>query len=82
MKTANVTKTLMLAAVSALTIGAGSAMAQSYGPSYLGYWSSSPKATVQVPPAKAQVPSGSSDLPRNTHEVPFNNNYGTLANPG
>jgi hypothetical protein len=74
-------KTLVLAAVAALTIGAGSAMTQSYGPSDLGYMSATPN-TVQAPAVRAQVPAGSSDFEHGSHAVPFNGDYGDLPNPG
>jgi hypothetical protein len=77
----NVTKTLMLAAVSALSIGVGAAFAQSAEPSGLEYMSSTPKA-IQAPAAKVGVQAGSSDVERGNHTLPFDQDYGTLANPG
>jgi len=59
------TKTLMLAAIAALTLGAGSAMADGSGGSFPDYQSSlvqraAQKAAVQG--ANSQVQSGSSDI--------------------
>jgi len=88
----NTTKTLFLAAVTALSLGAGAAMAQSEVPS-------APPMTYvpgqhQVAPWSAdtwsgrgtgRVQSGSSDE-RATHSIthfaPFNGDYTTIDNPG
>jgi hypothetical protein len=88
----NTTKTLFLAAVTALFLGAGAAMAQSEVPS------AAPMTYVpgqgQVAPwsvdtwsgrGSSRVQSGSSDqgaTHSTTHFVPFNGDYTTLDNPG
>jgi hypothetical protein len=74
-----ITKTLMLAAVSVLSIGVGAASARDLGPFALGFMSGT---SLLAPASKAGVPAGSSDLGRDNHVVPFGQNYGTLANPG
>jgi hypothetical protein len=77
-------KTLMLAGLAALSLGAGTAMAQE-GPSMIGpndYWTLQQRA-MYARQAKAnhtdQVQSGSSEAPKND---PFRYQWGTLANPG
>jgi hypothetical protein len=84
--TMNTMKTLMLAAVTALSLGAGSAMAQeSGGPSMptIDYWAAKQIAAEQATRANqvqsGQVQSGSSDVStlRPTHF-----DYSDLANPG
>jgi len=86
----NTTKTLMLAAVAALTIGAGAAMAQegSTDPG-VPYWTLARQAqALKVAQARgnARVQAGSSDVGAAKtgigHVLPFNGNYGDLANPG
>ena len=82
----NTTKTLMLAAVTALSLGVGSAMAQGLTPSsaegayFSGQRQAAPKIVNQGPQA------GSSDVntarPAIGHVVPFNGDYGDAANPG
>jgi hypothetical protein len=72
----------MISAVTTLSLGVGTAMAQSYGPSDLGYLSAAPKAVQQTPLVKQQVPAGSSDMGRVGHVMPFNGDFGDLANPG
>jgi hypothetical protein len=73
-------KTVMLAAVAALTIGAGSAMAQSEVPSGSGNFWQIPSLN-QRPHDRVQA--GSSDAVRNgAHTLPFGGDYGDLANPG
>jgi hypothetical protein len=74
-------KTFVLAAVAALSLGVGSALAQSEVPADAGNWTA-PASTRTVPFNAAPVQAGSSDVTTNVHEVPFLNNYGTLANPG
>jgi hypothetical protein len=79
-------KTFILAAVAALTIGAGSAMAQSEVPAQgAPYWTPQRQAQA-LRAAEARNPSlvqsGSSDVARGSHAVPFNGDYGDLANPG
>jgi len=80
------TKTLMLAAVTALTLGAGAAMAQSEVPSAppMTYVSGQRQAApVTINTWQGRVQSGSSDVARpGAHSVPFNGDYGDLANPG
>jgi len=85
----NTTRNLMLAAVAALSLGVGTAMAQSQVPS-------SNEGTYFIQQRQAApnmlkgwagpVQSGSSDVesPRSGigHVLPFNGNYGDLANPG
>ncbi len=87
----NTTKTLLLAAVAALTIGAGSAMAQSEGHDSSGapYWTLARQAdALRVAEARnaAKVQAGSSDVGTAKtgigHVLPFNGDYGDLANPG
>ena len=86
----NTTRMLMLAAVAALTIGAGTAMAQegSTDPG-VPYWTLARQAqALKVAQARenARVQAGSSDVgtarSRIGHELPFNGDYGDLANPG
>jgi ABC-type sugar transport system substrate-binding protein len=84
----NITKTLMLAAVTAVTLGAGAAMAQSEVPSapapaYVN--AQSPAAPQTVNTWRGRVQSGSSDAGAAhsvTHFVPFNGDYTTIDNPG
>lgn len=77
-------KTLMLAAVAALTIGAGSAMAQSEVPSGAGNFWQIPSLNQQPQIKQGRVQAGSSDVERGGvgHVLPFTGNYGDLANPG
>ena len=86
----NTAKTLALGALAALSIGIGSAMAQSEGPSmspefYRASGVSTQRDEVTIP-AAVPVQSGSSDTdtvrPQNSHALPFNGDYGDLANPG
>jgi hypothetical protein len=93
----NTTKTLMLAAVAALSLGAGTAMAQEGGPSMIGPndWSIQQERAVyahQTPaPTAAPVQAGSSDVDTSDHGLasgwvgdksPYRFDYGTLDNPG
>jgi hypothetical protein len=83
----NTMKTLMLAGFAALSLGAGSAMAQneSYSMPTPDYWSHQNRPEVKAPPAAAnQVQSGSSDVfaPQTGAGAVSPYNYGTLANPG
>ncbi len=79
----NVTKTLMLAVVSALSIGVGSAMAQSEVPAGAGNFWQIPSLNQQQPQIKTgRFQAGSSDVARGGHALPFDVDYGTLANPG
>jgi hypothetical protein len=79
-------KTLILAAAAALTLGAGSAMAQSEVPSSgTPYWTLQRQAeALRASEARnlGVVQAGSSDFERGSHIVPFDGNYGDLANPG
>jgi hypothetical protein len=84
------TKTLMLAAVTALTLGAGAAQAQSLGPSSAegAYYTGQSRVTPATRGnGTAQWQSGASDVPVQApaigHTLPFSPyEYGTLANPG
>jgi len=74
----NTTKTLMLAAVSALSIGVGVAMAQSEVPSappalYLQH------NTIQAPVQPSQVQAGDDDVRMSALPVV---DFSTIANPG
>jgi hypothetical protein len=81
--TMNITKTLMLAAVTALSLGAGAAMAQSEVPS-------SPDATYfsvrhQTAPKIIRIVTegaGSSDGNFSRGNTPAHFDYSDLANPG
>jgi hypothetical protein len=84
------TKTLILAAVTALTLGNGAAYAQSEGhDAAVPYWTLQRQADA-LRGAEARnpnlfaVPAGSSDVDHFGvgHTLPFNGNFGTLANPG
>jgi hypothetical protein len=85
----NTIRNLMLAAVAALTLGAGTAMAQSQVPSsnegayFIQQRQTAPRLLNGW---AAPVQSGSSDVetPRSGigHVLPFNRDYGDLANPG
>ncbi len=80
----NTTKTLMLAAVTALSLGAGSAMAQeSGGPSMptIDYWAARQIAAEQATWAN-QVQYGSSDVNTLRGDFPTRFDYSDLANPG
>jgi hypothetical protein len=79
--TMNTTKALMLAAVTALSLGAGTAMAQSKTTIYPGVGFAPPQVvtTGRAPAAGANgVQSGSSDVDRNVYRY----QWGTLNNPG
>jgi hypothetical protein len=87
------TKTLILAALAAISLGAGSAMAQEGGSSLMpgpnDYWTLQQRAVFahQTPAVSPQVQSGSSDssTPMNSgtgRGAPVHFDYGTLANPG
>jgi hypothetical protein len=87
----NPTKTFILAAVAALTIGAGSAMAQegSQGNPGVPYWTLARQAeALRVAQARntARVQAGSSDVgvtkTGSGHVLPFNGDFSDLANPG
>ena len=79
-------KTLFLAAVTALSLGMGVAYAQSEVPAAgAPYWTLDRQADAlrQVQARQiGRVQAGSSDVERGSHTVPFNGNFGTLANPG
>jgi hypothetical protein len=75
----------MLAAVTALSLGAGAAMAQSEVPSApeATHFSGRQAAPVTINTWQGRVQSGSSDVARSgTHFAPFNGDYSDLANPG
>lgn len=75
----NTSKTLLLAAVTALTLGVGSAMAQE-GPSMptIDYWAAQAIAARQAQVVSPNaVQSGSSDV-----AAPVHFDYSDLANPG
>jgi hypothetical protein len=87
------TKTLMLAALAAMSLSAGTAMAQEGGSSLMpgpnDYWTVQQRAVFahQTPAVSPQVQSGSSDTstPMNSgtgRGAPVHFDYGTLANPG
>jgi hypothetical protein len=86
----NTAKTLALGALAALSIGIGSAMAQSEGPSMsVEFYRATDVSTLghqAAIPAAVPVQSGSSDTdtvrPESRHVLPFNGDYGDLANPG
>lgn len=81
----NATQTLMLAAVSALSLGVGTAMARnaSNGDSGVSYWAFSRRA---APLTETRVQAGSFDVETAKsgiiHFVPFNGDFSDLANPG
>jgi hypothetical protein len=87
------TKTLMLAALAAMSLGVGTAVAQEGGgPSMIpanDYWTLQQRALYahQTPAVSPQVQSGSSDASTSMHSgtgrgAPVHFDYGTLANPG
>ena len=85
------TKTLMLAAVTALSLGMGTAMAQegSQGNPGVPYWTLSRQADAlhQMEARNAgRIQAGSSDTGMLKsgmgHVLPFNGDYGDAANPG
>ena len=82
----NSTKILMLTALAALSLGVGSAMAQSEGASMptIDYWTA--KATVAQEQAKIAAPdvvqAGPSDADATQLRTPVNIDFSTLANPG
>jgi hypothetical protein len=85
----NTIRNLMLAAVAALSLGVGTAMAQSQVPSSNegAYFTQQRLTAPKILNGWAgPVQSGSSDVetPRSGigHVLPFNGNYGDLANPG
>jgi hypothetical protein len=80
----NTMKTLMLAGVTALSLGAGSAMAQEGGgPSMptIDYWAAKEIAAEQAARAN-QIQSGSSDVNTFRGGAPTHFDYSDLANPG
>ncbi len=83
------TKTLMLAVVTALSLGAGSAMAQEGAPSMptVDYWAAKASPVGTAPAASAvsvnHVQSGSSDDENSPFGVaPTRFDYSDLADPG
>jgi hypothetical protein len=82
--TMNTMKTLGIAAVTALSLGIGFAMAQEGGgPSMptVDYWAARTIAVDRVAHA-IQVQSGESDLTSPRGNLPAHFDYGDLANPG
>jgi len=82
----NTTKTLMLAAFAALSLGAGSAMAQEGGgPSMptIDFWQAKALVAEHAQAASPNtVQSGSSDTDTRSSGTVSPFDYGTLANPG
>jgi hypothetical protein len=87
----NTSKTLMLAAVTALTLGVGAAMAQSEVPSGAegAHLSQQRRAAPKTANnlwgrIEGRVQAGASDIEHAHvgHALPFNGDYGDLANPG
>jgi hypothetical protein len=84
------TKNLALVALTALSLGMGTAMAQEGGQDYpTPYWTLARQAdALRVAQARsnARVQAGSSDAgtakSRIGHALPFNGDFGDLANPG
>ena len=78
----NTFKTLALAAVSALSIGVGAAMAQGGGPSMPtpDYWYRHNQALIQAQQPQTRIQAGSSDVQHG--RVGAFPNYTTLTNPG
>jgi hypothetical protein len=82
------TRMLMLAAAAALTIGAGTAMAQEGGQDYqTPYWTLARQAdALRIAQGRQndRVQAGSSDVsaPRHNHALPFRGDFSDLANPG
>jgi len=76
-------KTLMLAAVAALSLGAGSAMAQSRTTIYPGVGFAPPQV-VTTPYGGSRVQSGSSDVDQKVAPKAddYRFQYGTMNNPG
>jgi hypothetical protein len=82
----NPTKTLALAALAALSLGIGSAMAQSDGASmptdFYGVVNA-PTGIHKVATTRIQAGSSDANAARSrAHVPPFNGDYGDLANPG
>ncbi len=86
MTTVTATKKLMLAAIGALAIGSGAAMAQGQTTIYPGAGFSPPQVitTGNAPARAGQVQAGSSDVEHNVTPSPEDYRYqwGTLDNPG
>ncbi|MGD0434702.1 MAG: hypothetical protein ABSA58_26800 [Acetobacteraceae bacterium] len=82
----NTTKTLMLAAVTALTLGVGTAMAQSQVLSNAEVTSVSQQQTAPKPASDlwGRIEAGASDIEHAhvSHVLPFNGDYSDLANAG
>jgi hypothetical protein len=80
-------KTLMLAAATALTLGVGTAMAQSEVPSGVAgdYFAGQRQAAPTTAPSPwIRIQAGASDIKSRHvgHVLPFNGEYTRLANPG
>ena len=80
----NTTKTLMLATVTALSLGLGTAMAQSEVPSApeAAYFSGQHRAVAPTTHRWSGPQAGSSDVEQNQSQPLPAYDYGTLANPG
>jgi hypothetical protein len=82
----NTTKTLALAALAALSLGIGSAMAQSEGASMPTDFYGVVNAPTEIHKvATTRIQAGSSDanvVRSGAHVLPFSGDYGNLANPG
>ena len=79
----NTMKTLMLAAATVLSLGAGAAMAQEGGPSMptVDYWATKTIAAEQATGSN-QIQSGSSDVNTLRGDSLTHFDYSTLDNPG
>jgi hypothetical protein len=81
----NTTKTLALAALAALSLGIGSAMAQEGGSMPVNFYGvvNAPTASHKVADPRIQAGSSDVDAVRSgAHVLPFNRDHGDLANPG
>ena len=81
----NTTKTLTLAALTALSLGIGSAMAQEGGSMPAEFYGVVNAPTGSNKVATPRIQAGSSDVNvvrSRAHVVPFNGDYGDLANSG
>jgi hypothetical protein len=79
------TKTLALAALAALSLGIGSAMAQEGGSMPADFYGvlNAPAGTHKIIAPCIQAGSPDVDAVRSgAHVLPFNGDYGDLANPG
>jgi hypothetical protein len=79
----NTTKTVLLAALTALSLGMGSAMAQSEVPAGAGNEVGGHQAAPRI--VSTRVQAGTSDMGTvrsGGHILPFNGDFSDLANPG